>query len=362
MPNTRNPNAVRLEFAPGSLVQTNLSGAAFTGDWLWVAGDEACGLDRLRRLASVGREVLRFGEVRDFPLADLLDLPGAAEEEADLEGMAVADDFLWVVGSHGLKRKNAKPDRDHADNAKRLAKVALDGNRRLLACLPIERDAKGEPCLVRQAQDGRRALRLKGDSQTNLLTRLLADDPHFGPYMAIPGKDNGFDIEGLAVDGRRLLLGLRGPVLRGWSALLEIEVEARGDQLRLVPMDNSGTLLRKHFLQLDGLGVRDLHFSGDDLYILAGPTMVLNGEIRVFKWPLAGTAMKANREPVRFETALTESVSLPHGRGTNRAEAICDLPLALSGGKPNWLVLYDAPGADRKEGEHTVFGDLLRHD
>jgi len=26
------------------------------------------------------------------------------------------------------------------------------------------------------------------------------------------------------------------------------------------------------------------------------------------------------------------------------------------------LVLYDAPGADRKEGEHTVFGDLLRHD
>lgn len=359
MPNTRSANAVRLEFAADSLVQTNLSGAAFTGDWLWVAGDEACGLDRLRRLEPVGREALRFGEARDFPLADLLDLPGEAEEEADLEGMAVADGYLWVVGSHGLKRKNAKPERGHADNAKRLAKLALDGNRRLLACLPIEPDEQGEPCLVRQAQDGRKALRLKGDAQSNLLTRALADDPHFGPYMAIPGKDNGFDIEGLAVDGRRVLLGLRGPVLRGWSALLEIELEVRADDLRLLPLDERGTLVRKHFLQLDGLGVRDLNFSGDDLYLLAGPTMVLNGDIRVFKWPGARTLLAANREPVRFEEALTESVPLPHGRGTNRAEALCDLPLALSGGKARWLVLYDAPGADRKDGDHAVFGDLL---
>ncbi|HWS12797.1 MAG TPA: DUF3616 domain-containing protein [Rhodocyclaceae bacterium] len=363
MPNARTANAVRLEFASGSLVQSDLSGAAFTGDWLWVAGDEACGLDRLRRLDPVGREVLRFGEVRDFPLADLLDLPAAADEEADLEGMAVADGFLWVVGSHGLKRKNVKPGRAHADNARRLAKVVLDGNRRLLACLPIEPDASGEPCLVRQAKDGRRSLRLQGDSQTNLLTRALADDPHLGPYMAIPGKDNGFDIEGLAVDGRRLLLGLRGPVLRGWSALIEIAVQALGDQLQLVPMDDSGTLIRKHFLQLDGLGVRDLHFSGDDLYILAGPTMALDGEIRLYKWPAARPSLAANRDPVRFEAALTESVALPHGRGTNRAEAICELPPALSsGGKPSWLVLYDAPGADRKDGKHTVFGDLLRRD
>jgi hypothetical protein len=305
---------------------------------------------------------LRFGEVQDFPLAGLLDLPGAPDEEADLEGMAVADGFLWVVGSHGLKRKNAKPDRDHADNARRLAKLALDGNRRLLACLPIEPDAQGAPVLVRQARDGRRALRLKGDAQANLLTRALADDPHFGPYMAIPGKDNGFDIEGLAVDGHRLLLGLRGPVLRGWSALVEIAVEARGDHLRLAPLDDTGTLIRKHFLQLDGMGVRDLHFSGDDLYILAGPTMVLNGDIRVFKWSGARPLLAANREPVRFEAALSESVALPHGRGSNRAEALCDLPPALSRGKPSWLVLYDAPGANRKDGEYTVFGDLLRHD
>jgi hypothetical protein len=90
--------------------------------------------------------------------------------------------------------------------------------------------------------------------------------------------------------------------------------------------------------------------------------MVLNGDIRVYKWPLARPTIKANREPVRFETALTGSVSLPHGRGTNRAEAICDLPASIAGGKARWLVLYDAPGADRKDGEHIVFGDLLQHE
>jgi Protein of unknown function (DUF3616) len=365
MPKTRVANAVRLEFEPGALVHANLSGAAFTGDWLWVAGDEACGLDRLHRLEPVGKEVLRFGAVRSFPLGELIDLPGDADDEADLEGMAVADGYLWVVGSHGLKRKNAKPGRDHAENAKRLSKLSLDANRRLLACLPIEEDKDGVPRLVRAAKDGRRARRLCGDAKSNLLTALLADDPHFGPYMAIPGKDNGFDIEGLAVEGNRLLLGLRGPVLRGWSCVLEIaianESNARDAPLQLTALDKQGTMMRKHFLQLDGLGIRDLHYSGDDLYLLAGPTMVLNGEIRVFKWAGAKQHLAANHLPVRFESTLAESVSLPHGRGTNRAEAMCGLPPALAGDGPGWLVLYDAPGADRKDGEYTVFGDLLRY-
>jgi hypothetical protein len=151
-------------------------------------------------------------------------------------------------------------------------------------------------------------------------------------------------------------------VLRGWSALLEIAVETRGQELRLVPLDDRGTLVRKHFLQLEGLGVRDLHFSGDDLYILAGPTMALDGEICVFKWAAAKPLLAANRESARFQMALTKVQSLPHGRGNNRAEALCKLPTDLLPGKPRWLVLYDAPGADRRVGEYTVLGDLSRLD
>ena len=347
MPKTRHANAVRLEFSAGSLVHANLSGAAFTGDWLWVAGDEACGLDRLRRLDPVGDELLRFGEVRDFPLADLLDLPGAPDEEADLEGMAVVGDWLWVVGSHGLKRRNARPDRSDADNARRLAKVSLDSNRRLLARLPLEFDAQGVPSLVREASDGRRALRLKGDRQDNLLTLALAKDPHFGPYMALPGKDNGFDIEGLAVDGNRLLLGLRGPVLRGWSALLEIAVETRTDHLRLAPLDEQGTRIRKHFLQLDGLGIRDLHFSGDDLYILAGPTMVLNGDIRVFSGQVHGNTWRLTANPCASRRRSPNRCRCPTGAAPTgpRRCATCPRPCAAVAHNGSCCTTRPAPTA-----------------
>ena len=101
-------------------------------------------------------------------------------------------------------------------------------------------------------------------------------------------------------------------------------------------------MLRKHFLQIDGLGIRDRQFSGDDLYILGGQTMVLN------------------RESVRFEAALTDPVSLPDRRVTNRAEAICSLPPTPSGGKASWLVLYDAPDADRKGPYVTANGRRSR--
>jgi hypothetical protein len=360
MPQQRQANAVRLSFSSADLVLTNLSGAAFTAtpgqQWLWVAGDEASGLTRLRQLKPTGGQALHFGESKVFALADVLSLPGAADDEADLEGLAFHDGLLWMAGSHGLKRKAAKGDKDNAENAKRLSKTPLDANRRLLACVPMGLDDQGCPTLVREDAAGRRARSLRGDAKGNQLTKVLDHDPHIGPFMTIPGKDNGLDIEGLALFGKHLLLGLRGPVLRGLSVVLEVAVAPRGvDELELVPLDDQGTLVRKHFLALDGLGVRDLHFDGPDLFILAGPTMVLDGDVRLFKWAGAGAALAACTEPAVFHPAPTQSNVLPHRRGSNKAEAFCAVP----GRAAAWLVLYDAPGPDRREGETTVFGDLL---
>lgn len=360
MPNPIDKLAVRLEPSPDGQVHSNLSGAAFTGDFLWVAGDEACGLDRLRRLEPVGDEALRFGDTVTFRLSELFELPGAADGEADLEGMAFADGYLWVVGSHGLKRKKVDPARSHAINAKSLCKLPLDANRLVFARLPLEHDKQGHPVLRKKTADGRRAQCLRGNSKTNELTRLLADDPHYGRFCAIPGKDNGLDIEGLAVFGDRQLLGLRGPVLGGWAGLLEVAVKPLGNALRLARLGKSDLKLRKHFIHLGGLGLRDLHFDGDDLILLAGPTMALDGSIRLYRWCGARQQLAANRAPVAFWPEPQTLCELPHGKALDRAEAFCALPAELAGAGPRWLVLYDAPGPKRNPDPTTVFGDLVR--
>lgn len=367
-------HAVRLAFdAADDLAHENLSGVAAWGDWLWVAGDEGCEITVLRReeaapRAARGAPALRYAASHAHALADLLDLPGADDGEADIEGLCVCDDWLWLVGSHSLKRRSVSlPDDpgepvDHALNARRLAEVRLDANRLLLARVPIEPDAEGVPRLVRKAADGRRAGCVKGGEKRNALTKLLRDDPHVGRFMVIPGKDNGFDIEGLAVDGERVLVGLRGPVLRGWSTVLELCVQGRADgELRLARRDGkSGPRLVKHFVQLDGLGVRDLVWRDGDLYLLAGPTMVLDGEIRLYRWRGARATLAANGERVRFEPrgALAAVAELPHGRGCDRAEAVCTVE---AHGREALLVLYDAPSPVRHQGS-IVSGDLLVDD
>ncbi|MBE9608325.1 DUF3616 domain-containing protein [Chitinilyticum piscinae] len=363
MPRQLQAYSVRLEFTGEALVHANLSGAAFVNHDLWVAGDEAAGLMRLSRLEPVAGETLRFGEARFFRLADYLDLPAAAEIEADLEGLAYFDGYLWLLGSHGLKRKAPKAGRSISDNLKRLATLSQDGNRCLLARIPVLAGTAGSE-LVRKTADGRTAAILSGNERENELTARLADDPHWGAYLAIPGKDNGFDLEGLAARDGHLLLGLRGPVLRGWSGLLEVRPRERDGALRLGKLGEK-LRYRKHFVKLAGLGVRDLLWDGDDLFILAGPTMVLDGAIRVFRWDNAAAAFDSLPEDcpaMLWEQGPQEVFSLPHGLGQDRAEAITRLPQTLLPGAAKWLVLYDAPSAARSPELHVVLGDLLLRD
>ena len=65
MPHPLLENAVRLEFASGAQAHTNLSGAAFTADVLWLVGDETSQVERLQPLPPLGAErTVDFNPVR----------------------------------------------------------------------------------------------------------------------------------------------------------------------------------------------------------------------------------------------------------------------------------------------------------
>ncbi|HEX8348271.1 MAG TPA: DUF3616 domain-containing protein [Actinoplanes sp.] len=348
---------IRLYFehaARAAATHTNLSAIRTDGRVLWLAGDETATVERL--VADDPHEPTRYAGATTFRLADLVTLPGAdADEEADIEGLARTGHFLWAVGSHSLRRKQIKARHDGARAIKRLARVEKQDNRQILVRLPVA-DVDGLPVPVRElVVDGvpHHAAILTGSGE---LRHLLRDDPHLAPFLSIPGKDNGLDIEGIAVHGDRLYLGMRGPVLRGWAFVLELRPYVdpdRPDRLRLRAFDD-GVPYRKHVLDLDGLGVRDLTPAGDDLLVLAGPTMSLDGPVRIYRWH--GAHRLEAPEVVRGDM-LTREVELTYGEGDDHAEGLSVLGAAADG---RVLVVYDSPSAARLTADGAVVADVVR--
>ncbi|GII31857.1 hypothetical protein Pmi06nite_52990 [Planotetraspora mira] len=331
-------DCVELRFHSGAQsagTHENLSAIRQDGRHLWIAGDETATIERLTLRDGV------YDEQRTFNLADFVDLPAGPEAEADIEGLARTDGWLWAIGSHSLKRKRVKPGHSTDRARKRLATVIREENRFVLLRLPLQ---DGEPVRA----DGRRRAAILADHDN--LADMLSDDPHLAPFLKLPGKDNGLDIEGIAAvgdeHGDRLYVGLRGPVLRGWAVLLEIRPVTH-------PRDPSRLRLaepyRTHFLDLDGLGIRDLCPYGDDLLILTGPSMDLDGPVRVVRW------RNGSVRDVVTAKDLEHVADLPFGRGCDHPEGLA----VLDDGR--LIVVYDSPAPERRTAT-GVYADLIRID
>ena len=342
-------------------VRDGLSSVLLTGDNLWLSCDERTTLERLRRTGAH-----EFGEHCSYQLADFLDLLADETVEIDIEGLAEANHYLWLVGSHSLKRK--QPDEEDDNTAKqiaKLAKVKADPNRYLLARIPLLRNAATgnfelhkEAPHPTDANQTLRAAQLHGNGKTNELLDALAKDIHLKPFLGIPGKDNGLDIEGLAVTpAGQVFVGLRGPVLRGWALVLELRPEAdKHGRLRLGPVPGATEkLYLKHFLDLGGMGLRELCLRGADLLVLAGPTMSLDGTIAVYCWP--GATEQAADSLVGAHR-LRRLFDVPHGHGPTAGQDKAEGMALLDDG--HVLLTFDSPTDARKPAAHQVIADAYR--
>ena len=212
----------------------NISGMAPVDDWLWTASDEEASLDQLHRDDS------GYSRAQNWDLAELFPAFATActkatgngaprkKPEADLEGLAFDAEKrrLWMVGSHCRGRGSmAKVETETLREGIRrnLDRAPL---RTLLGFVPLAAD--GTP-----VRNGGLALPM-GAARGGLRAAVHDDRGHLAEALKWPAKENGFDIEGIAVKDTEVLLGLRGPTAGGFAVVMRLSVRigAKGLSLR----------------------------------------------------------------------------------------------------------------------------------
>lgn len=172
-----------------------------------------------------------------------------------MEGVASNDEHMFIVGSHSMRRKDVKANLPYEKN--RIRQVGVEPHSESYRLFRFKLDEDGK---------------LKAERSITL-ERLLKNDEILKPFCKIPSKENGVDIEGIAVKENRLFLGLRGPVLRGnYAPVLSF---AFADDV---------TEYDLQFVELGGRGIRDLAAVDDGFLLLAGPVGDGDGTYELYFW------------------------------------------------------------------------------
>ncbi len=297
----------------------NVSGISLSDDGklLVVATDEG-GTIQVLREGNDG--VYRADRERNFALDRHL----PEDAELDLEGTAWGKDSVFAAGSHSLKRKRVKHDEpDPSDN-----KSAKKNRQRL-------RTVEVEPARERiyRWQLDRHGRVIEETIEMVSLRNVFANDDLLRPFRALPSKENGIDIEGIAADGdEKLYLGLRGPVLRG-NYVPIVVVEFKGGFTE-DDIEESDVL----FVNLGGRGIRDLlRLDDDEFLILAGPVGDGDGSFRLYGWNGKDCVPGTDKPDALLNARPLCEIPVPTSRAKAEGLALLD----RSGGRYEFMIAYD---------------------
>jgi hypothetical protein len=220
--------------------------------------------------------------------------------ELDGEGVAYADGYYYVIGSHGHPR-----DRDHQlDPIKDADKIKA----RIAASSQIVRVTARPDAPATMA--------------TGKLGAIIAANPELSPFLDRRLEINGLTIEGVAVKAGRLFAGFRAPSLgNGRAAILSVRLGA------LFGEDAPDAKLYQLPLGA-GRGVRDITVYGNGFIVLAGPATG-DGAYAVYWWDGVG-------EDARLLKELADVIGKD---GKRKPEAL--LPLDEGPSRLRVLLLFD---------------------
>jgi hypothetical protein len=221
--------------------------------------------------------------------------------DLDGEGVAYADGYYYVMGSHGYPRDRDGKLNPIKDADKIRARIAASSQ-----IVRVTADT-GAPAIM----------------ATGKLRAIIASNPVLNPFLDRRLEMNGLTIEGVAVKSGRLFAGFRAPSLdNGRSAVLSVRLDA------LFGMEPADAKLYRLPLG-DGQGVRDLTAYANGFLVLAGPAADGGGAYAIYWWD-------GESENTRHLRHLTDVIGKNRKR---KAEAL--LPLDESPSGLRALILFD---------------------
>jgi len=243
--------------------------AVLSEDFFAAASDE----DNVLRIYKMDADGAEVGSV---DVSDFLSVRGHSTE-VDMEGAARVGDLVYWIGSHS-RNKDGKV----RPNRQRLFATQIVTNGASIRLVPF-----GRPC-------------------GTLLDALIRSDAlaKFGLNAASSKapEDGGLNIEGMAAGPNgELWLGFRSPIPNG-KALV-------------VPLVNPTEVLKLQYpkfgpaklLDLDGLGIRDMTWTGREWYLIAGRAGS-GGNARLYRWS-GGDAPPERVEKAGFKSFNPEALA-----------------------------------------------------
>ncbi|MGD8590128.1 MAG: DUF3616 domain-containing protein [Chromatiales bacterium] len=272
-----------------------------------------------------------------------------AETELDIEGIARDGKWYWVIGSHSMKRKSLKTveelkkkqqerQQDGKElsehyNRKRIETVELEPTRGWLYRVKINNQGKVEQDSI----------------QRGTLRNIFANHSVLSRFTNIPSKENGIDIEGLAVipgnndsEKTKLLVGLRGPSLRGPRAVVLV-IEAKGkisdDGMPILDIE----LKKTRYLALEGRGIRgisEMETRGDGYLVLAGPVGDEPTSYQLYHWNGKDTIPEIDDQNAEGNVVKLCEIPSPADQPKAKAEGVQFL--SKDDKKVQFVVVYDS--------------------
>jgi len=226
-----------------------------------------------------------------------------ANGDPDAEGVAYSDGHFYVVGSHGRSRHGNKPN----DSSYVVFRFPVD-------------KTTGKPTFA-VSED-----QVTGIESSTRLRQALMTDEAIKSFYDKPLAENGINIEGIAVKGGRMHLGLRGPSQAGHAFVLSVDAAAT------FTTDRSLDAAVRSLMLGESAGIRDLAAVDDGVLVLSGPVNEQPVAPAVFLWDDRSGALKKLAELQRPEDV----------QETAKAEIL--LVLNDAPGQP-WriLVMFDGP-------------------